>query len=151
MRVVLQRVIEATVEVEQKIIASIGKGFLLLVGFTHSDNQDDLVWMARKISSIRIFEDLEGKMNLPLSSVDGQILAVSQFTLYADIRKGRRPAFIDAAKPEQAQDLFNRFLDLLINEGLKVQKGVFGAKMKVRLINDGPVTLIIDSETAHFK
>ncbi|MBM3327284.1 MAG: D-tyrosyl-tRNA(Tyr) deacylase [Calditrichaeota bacterium] len=146
MRVILQRVSCASVKVAGNIVGSIGRGFLLLVGFTHDDKETDLIWTARKIGSLRLFEDAEGKMNLPLSNVEGQILAVSQFTLYADVRKGRRPAFIDAARPEQAEQLFNRFIDLLKNEGFVVRSGLFGAKMEVELINDGPVTLIIESQ-----
>jgi len=145
MKCVLQRVSSASVSVEGKLVSSIGKGFLLLAGFTHTDNEDSLVWMARKISTLRIFEDEAGKMNLGLSDVTGEILAVSQFTLYADIQKGRRPAFVAAASPEIAVKLFDRFCSLLEREALTVKRGVFRAHMEVALFNNGPVTIILES------
>lgn len=146
MRLVLQRVKEAAVKIGDRTIASIGQGFLLLVGFTHTDNESIVEAMARKVIGLRIFEDAEGKMNLSIWEVKGALLVVSQFTLYADTRKGRRPAFTEAAPPQQAYALYNYFLRRLEREGVSVSSGQFGAKMIVHLINDGPVTLILDSE-----
>ena len=144
MRVVVQRVSRATVKVEGHVVGRIDRGLLILAGFTHGDGEAELVWMARKLSGLRIFEDDGGKMNLSLEDVHGSVLVVPQFTLYADISKGRRPAFIDAAEPERAETLYNRFCDLLAVEGIHVERGVFGARMDVDLINDGPVTIIIE-------
>ena len=145
MRVVLQRVREARVTVEGKIVGEIGVGFLLLVGFKGSDTPDDVEWMADKLIGLRVFPDDGGKMNRTLADVDGSILAVSQFTLYGDVRKGRRPSFIDAAQPEKAIPLYNHFVELL--EGRRpggVATGEFGAMMDVSLTNEGPVTLLIE-------
>jgi len=144
MRAVIQRVSHARVSVEDEVVSGIDRGFLVLVGFTHNDDEDALVWAARKIEGLRVFEDDEGKMNLSLLDVGGSVLVVSQFTLYADIRKGRRPAFIDAAHPDKAKVLYNRFCDLLSEEGIHVEMGVFGAKMEIELVNDGPVTIIAE-------
>ncbi len=145
MKSVVQRVSSASVTVDGQIVSTIGKGFLLLVGLTHNDTDESLTWMARKVASLRIFEDSEDKMNLSLADVGGEILAVSQFTLYADIIKGRRPAFISAAPPEQAVKLFDQFCSLLESESVPVKRGIFRAKMEVSLVNDGPVTILIES------
>ena len=144
MRVLLQRVKRAEVRVEGRVTGSIGVGFLLLVGLTHADTADQLVWMADKITGLRLFSDAEEKMNLGLSDVGGAVLVVSQFTLYGDAAKGRRPSFIDAARPEVAIPLYEKFISLLRERGLKVETGEFGAMMDVELVNDGPVTLWLE-------
>jgi len=144
-RVVLQRVREAHVTVEGKVVSEIGPGQLLLVGFKQGDTTDQVEWMADKVVGLRIFQDDAGKMNRSLADVDGSILVVSQFTLYGDVRKGRRPSFIDAAAPEIAIPLYDRFVELLeAGHPGKVATGEFGAMMNVSLTNDGPVTLVID-------
>ncbi len=145
MRVVLQRVREANVTVEGRVVGEIGVGHLLLVGFKASDTTDHVEWMADKVVGLRIFQDDAGKMNRTLADVDGSILVVSQFTLYGDLRKGRRPSFIEAAPPETAILLYDRFVDLLDarHPGM-VATGKFGAIMDVTLTNDGPVTLVIE-------
>ncbi len=145
MRVVLQRVREAHVTIEGKVVGEIGLGQLLLVGFKQSDTTDQVEWMADKVVGLRVFQDDAGKMNRTLADVDGSILVVSQFTLYGDVRKGRRPSFIDAAAPETAIRLYERFVELLeARHPGKVATGEFGAMMDVSLTNDGPVTLVID-------
>ena len=145
MRVVLQRVSEAHVTIEGKVVGEIGLGQFLLVGFKQSDTTDQVEWMADKVVGLRIFQDDAGKMNRTLAGVDGSILVVSQFTLYGDVRKGRRPSFIDAATPETAIRLYERFVELLeARHPGKVATGEFGAMMDVSLTNDGPVTLVID-------
>jgi len=144
MRIVLQRVAHASVAVEEETIASIERGLLLLVGVEHGDADTDLVRLARKIVDLRIFEDAEGKMNRSLRDVEGAILAVSQFTLCADTRKGRRPSFAHAAPPLEAEPIFDAFVAALRSECVDVQTGAFGAKMAVRLENDGPVTLVME-------
>jgi D-tyrosyl-tRNA(Tyr) deacylase len=144
MRVLLQRVSRAEVRVGERVSGRIGRGYLLLVGVTHTDGAEQLEWMADKISGLRLFGDADEKMNLSLADVGGAALVVSQFTLYADVRKGRRPSFIDAARPEVAQPLYERFLALLREGGLTVESGVFGAMMDVELVNDGPVTLWLE-------
>ncbi len=144
MRVVLQRVARASVKVDGEVTGAIGPGFLLLVGLTHADGVDQLTWMAKKVVSLRLFRDDRGRMNRSLQDVGGRILAVSQFTLYGDAVKGRRPSFVAAAAPEQAEPLFERFVELLAGEGVPVETGRFGAMMEVELINDGPVTLILE-------
>ncbi|KAB2338679.1 D-tyrosyl-tRNA(Tyr) deacylase [Cytobacillus depressus] len=146
MRVVVQRSKEASVKVNGEIVGSITKGFVLLVGVTHEDKDEDAAFLAEKIANLRVFEDDNGKMNLSILDKGGEILSVSQFTLYGDCRKGRRPNFMDAAKPEQALNLYDTFNAYLREKGLKVETGEFGAMMDVQLINDGPVTLIIDSK-----
>jgi len=146
MRVVVQRSKEASVKVEGKIVGSIRKGFVLLVGVTHEDKEEDAAYLAEKIANLRVFEDSEGKMNLSLLDEGGEILSVSQFTLYGDCRKGRRPNFMEAAKPEQAVKIYEAFNRFLGEIGLKVETGEFGAMMDVQLINDGPVTLILESK-----
>ncbi|HAK99869.1 MULTISPECIES: D-aminoacyl-tRNA deacylase [unclassified Exiguobacterium] len=146
MRVVLQRVKEASVTVDQEVIGQIKQGFLLLVGVTHEDTIDQVNWLADKIAGLRVFEDEEERMNRSLQDVDGQILSVSQFTLYGDVKKGRRPAFTEAAKPDVANELYEAFNERLRAQGLTVETGQFGAMMDIALINDGPVTLILEKE-----
>lgn len=146
MRLVLQRVSRAEVRVDGKVVGKIGRGFLILAGFRATDTEDVLAWMADKVLSLRLFPDAEGKMNLGLEDVGGEILVVSQFTLYADARKGRRPSFIDAAPAEAGERLYQRFVDLLRAGTIPVGTGIFGAMMDVELVNDGPVTLILEKE-----
>jgi D-aminoacyl-tRNA deacylase len=146
MRLVVQRSKEARVTVDGEITGSITKGFVLLVGVTHEDQETDAAFLAEKVANLRVFEDDGGKMNLSLLDVGGEILSVSQFTLYGDCRKGRRPNFMDAAKPNHALSIYEAFNRCLIEKGIKVETGVFGAMMDVQLTNDGPVTLIIDSK-----
>ena len=144
---VIQRVSEASVTIEGLIKGKIGTGFLILLGITHTDTQEDLEWLARKIVGMRIFGDTEGKMNLDLKSVNGNILLISQFTLHANTKKGNRPSFIEAARPEVAIPLYEKMIQQLTQElGQPIQTGEFGADMKVALLNDGPVTIIIDSK-----
>lgn len=145
MKVVVQRSKAAEVLVNGKRIGSIDHGLVLLVGFTHSDSEEDVSLIAEKVMNLRIFEDEEGKMNLSLFDVGGQILSVSQFTLYGDCKKGRRPNFMQAAKPDYAAQLYDTFNQKLMEKGLQVETGEFGAMMEVRLNNWGPVTLILDS------
>jgi D-aminoacyl-tRNA deacylase len=144
MRIVLQRVSRARVTVEGRITGEIGAGLLLLVGFTHGDGDETLGWMAEKVAGLRVFADDEGKMNRSVVEAGGAALVVSQFTLYGDARKGRRPSFVDAARPETAIPLYERFVDALRGTGLRVETGEFGAMMDVELVNDGPVTLILE-------
>ena len=146
MRVVLQRVARASVDVEGERIAEIGRGLLLLVGVGQLDEGVDLERLARKIVSLRVFPDEAGLMNRSLLDVGGDVLAVSQFTLYGDTRKGRRPSYVAAARPEVAEPLFDRFVDALRAEGVSTQTGRFGARMAVELTNDGPVTLVLEVE-----
>jgi D-tyrosyl-tRNA(Tyr) deacylase len=145
MRVVIQRVSEARVRVEGRTVGEIGRGLLLLVGIGESSEEKDAAWMADKVAGLRIFEDADGKMNLSVLDIAGEVLSVSQFTLYGDCRKGRRPSYAAAARPERAVRLYERFNELLRARGLKVETGQFGAMMEVSLTNDGPVTLIVDS------
>ena len=144
MRVVLQRVARATVRIGGRVAGSIEQGFCLLVGFTHGDTPAQVDWMAEKVSGLRLFSDSEGKMNLGLAEVEGSLLVVSQFTLYGDAAKGRRPSFVQAAPPEIAVPLYERFLESLRGLGLRVATGEFGADMQLEIHNDGPVTLILD-------
>ncbi|MDW8291393.1 MAG: D-aminoacyl-tRNA deacylase [Armatimonadota bacterium] len=146
MRAVLQRVSGAEVTVDNERVASIGRGYLVLVGVTHTDGEADARYIADKIASLRLFEDEAGKINLGITEVGGEVLLVSQFTLYADCRKGRRPSFTDAAPPEMAERLYLRVAEILREVGLPVQTGVFGAHMQVSLVNDGPVTILLDSQ-----
>jgi D-tyrosyl-tRNA(Tyr) deacylase len=148
MRVVIQRVSQACVTVPaEDYLSSIGAGLLVLAAFIDEDTEEDLDWTVRKISSMRIFDDAEGVMNLSVKDVDGEVMVVSQFTLYASTVKGNRPSYIKAAKPEVAIPLYEKFLAKLEqNLGRKVGKGIFGADMKVSLVNDGPVTIIVDSK-----
>lgn len=144
---VIQRVSEASVTIENKIHGMIKTGFLVLLGITHTDSKDDLEWLGRKIIGLRIFGDQDNKMNLDLASVEGNILLISQFTLHASTKKGNRPSFIEAARPEVAIPLYEQMIVFLENElGKSIQCGKFGADMKVALTNDGPVTIVIDSK-----
>jgi len=145
LRTVIQRVSRAAVTVDGQVVGAIGRGFLVLVGVTHSDGQPEADWLARKVAGLRIFEDEAGKMNLGLADVGGAVLVVSQFTLYGDARKGRRPDFIQAARPEQAEPLVYYFVAQLRGQGLPVATGRFRAMMQVELVNDGPVTLWLDT------
>ncbi|WP_046213393.1 D-aminoacyl-tRNA deacylase [Paenibacillus wulumuqiensis] len=145
MRVVIQRCKQASVTVNEEIVGQIGIGLMVLVGVTHGDTIEDARYLAGKVAGIRIFEDEQGKMNLGLSDIGGQVLSVSQFTLYGDCRKGKRPSFIEAARPEQAIPVYEAFNQALKEQGLVVEQGIFGADMDVSLTNWGPVTLIIDS------
>lgn len=143
MKALIQRVTEASVEVAGQRVSEIGPGFLILLGITHSDGPKDVEWLARKIPALRVFEDEQGLMNKSVMDIGGSVIVVSQFTLYADTRKGNRPSFIDAARPEQAEPLYSelvRQLRAVLGES-RVGTGVFGAEMKVRLLNDGPVTV----------
>ena len=148
MRVLLQRVARAEVRIVEeagsRVTGRIGRGYLLLVGFTHADGPEGVAWMAEKVLGLRLFGDTEGKMNLGLAEVGGALLVVSQFTLYGDAAKGRRPSFIDAARPEVAVPLYERFVALLRARGAAVETGEFGAMMDVELVNDGPVTLWLE-------
>jgi D-aminoacyl-tRNA deacylase len=144
MRIVLQRVARARVVVGERVTGEIERGLLLLVGFTEADGDETLRWMADKVVGLRVFADDEGRMNRSVDEVGGGLLVVSQFTLYGDARKGRRPSFIDAARPEVAIPLYERFVALLRRAGLRVETGEFGAMMDVELVNDGPVTLILE-------
>lgn len=146
MKVVLQRTKEASVTVDNEITGSISHGYMLLVGITHEDTMTDVEFCARKVAELRLFEDEEGKMNRSIHEVGGQILSVSQFTLYADTKKGRRPSFTNAARPDLAKPLWDAFNETLKGHGLHVETGIFGADMDVALINDGPVTIIIESK-----
>lgn len=144
MRVVLQRVSRARVTVGGQIVGEIGGGYVVFAGFAPGDTDEQLGWMAGKIHGLRLFADDEGKMNRSLDDVGGALLVVSQFTLYGDARKGRRPSFVEAAPPEAAQPLYERFVQLLRERGLEVATGAFGAMMAVELVNDGPVTLVLE-------
>jgi len=144
MRIVLQRVSRASVTIGGRVAGEIGPGFCLLVGFTHADTPAQVDWMAEKVAGLRLFSDADGKMNLGLDEVGGAVLVISQFTLYGDSAKGRRPSFIDAARPETSIPLYDRFLAALRARGLPVAAGEFGADMQVEIHNDGPVTLILD-------
>ena len=146
MRVVVQRARQAKVTVDGKVTGAIEHGLMLLVGITHEDTVKDLEYCAKKVANLRIFEDEQGKMNLSIKEVGGSILSISQFTLYADCRKGRRPGFTDAAKPDQAIPLYDYFNKKIKDLGIHIETGIFGADMKVSLLNDGPVTIILDSQ-----
>ncbi len=145
MRAVVQRVSSACVTVEGQTVGQIGQGLMVLVGVTHGDGQAEAKWLAGKIVGLRIFEDAEGKLNAGLRDVGGGVLVVSQFTLYANARKGRRPSFVDAARPEVAEPLVEDFCARLRSHGVPVETGVFGAHMSVTIHNDGPVTIILDT------
>lgn len=147
MRALIQRVSRASVHVDGEEAASIGQGFLVLLGVADDDGAAEAAWLARKIAGLRLFEDDAGKMNLGLADVGGQVLAVSQFTLNGDARKGRRPSFTRAAAPVRAQELYEEFCSLLAAEGVPVEKGVFQAHMEVSLVNDGPVTLWLEKDS----
>jgi D-aminoacyl-tRNA deacylase len=145
MRALLQRVSEASVRVEGQTISSIGKGLLILLGIGHGDGESQAAFLAEKIANLRIFEDLQGKTNLSILDVKGEAIVVSQFTLYADARKGRRPSFTDAALPDAAEPLVNRFIELLRGQGVPTQTGKFGAHMEVEIHNNGPVTVWLET------
>ena len=144
MKIVVQRVKEASVKVDNKLIAKIGKGFLVLVGFTHIDGIDDIKYIVKKLKNLRIFDDENGNMNLNINDVGGSILSVSQFTLYADTKNGNRPSFVDSMKYDEAEKLYNLFNEELKSTNVPISTGIFGADMKVSLLNDGPVTIIIE-------
>ena len=146
MRAVLTRVKSASVTIEGHVVGQIGQGFLILLGVTHEDTETQAVKLADKLTSLRIFEDENGKMNQGLESVDGQVLVVSQFTLYGNCRKGRRPDFLAAARPEVAIPLYEKFVQLIRDKGIHVETGEFGAEMLVESVNDGPVTLVVDTD-----
>lgn len=145
MRAVVQRVSQASVSVDGVLVSAIDHGLLILLGVSQQDGEAEALYLARKIAGLRIFEDAEGKLNLGLAEAKGAALVVSQFTLYGDVRKGRRPSFTEAARPEQAVLLYQRFCDALAEQAIAVQRGVFQAHMAVALVNDGPVTLTLDT------
>lgn len=145
MKIVLQRVLEANVSVDNESVGKIGKGYLLLIGISNEDTKEIADKMIEKISKLRIFEDENGKTNLSIDQVGGEVLVVSQFTLYADCKKGNRPSFINAGKPDMAQELYEHMLKKCEAIFGKVEKGIFGADMKISLVNDGPFTLVLDS------
>lgn len=145
MRAVVQRVIEADVIVDEVVTGSIKKGFMVMIGVEEADDENDVSYIAGKISGLRVFEDSEEKMNLSIKDVGGQILAVSQFTLLGDVRKGKRPSFIKAARPEEANRLYRYFIELIKKEDIHIEEGIFQAEMLVRIHNDGPVTILLDS------
>lgn len=144
MRIVIQRVSRAAVRVGRRTIGEIGRGYCVLAGWTHDDTGAEVEWMADKVAGLRLFADADGKMNLALADVGGAVLLVSQFTLYGDTQRGRRPSFVAAAQPEHAVPLYQQFAGALRGRGLEVATGEFGAMMEVELVNDGPVTLVID-------
>ncbi|MYL47851.1 D-tyrosyl-tRNA(Tyr) deacylase [Halobacillus litoralis] len=146
MKAVVQRAVNASVTVEENAVGTIDRGLVVLLGVTHEDTEEDARYLAKKIPYLRIFEDEDGKMNHSLVDLGGQMLSISQFTLYGDCRKGRRPNFMHAAKPDQAEELYESFNQMVEHEGVKVETGQFGAMMDVQLTNSGPVTLIIDSK-----
>lgn len=147
MKVVIQRVSEAGVKVDGKTVGEIGKGLMLLVGIDENDEKTDADWLVQKILNLRVFGDQDDKLNLSVMDISGEILCISQFTLIADYRKGNRPSFIKAAKPDKAIPLFDYFKEEIAKSGLKTASGIFGADMKVSLLNDGPVTIVMDSVT----
>lgn len=147
MKIVLQRVSEANVKVDNQIVGAIEKGLMLLIGVDESDEFSDADWLVKKIIDVRVFSDEDGKMNHSVKDINGEILCISQFTLISDYKKGNRPSYIKAAKPDKAIPLFEYFKEGLKKSGLKIESGIFGADMKVSLINDGPVTLVFDSKT----
>lgn len=144
MKLVVQRVKNAQVEVEEKIVGKIDKGFLVFVGITHDDTKEKADYLVKKLCNLRVFEDQNGKMNLSIKEINGKLLIISQFTLYADCSQGNRPSFINAAKPEKANELYEYFCEQCKQTGISVQTGIFGADMKVELLNDGPVTIILE-------
>ena len=146
MKIVLQRVKEAAVEVQGKVVGKIGQGICLLVGIEKGDSEEDARYLAKKVTELRIFPDEEGKMNLSVLDIQGEAMAVSQFTLAGSVKKGRRPSFDKAEEPERAEKLFEYFVELIKQRGMKVETGVFQAMMEVRLINEGPVTFILESK-----
>ena len=151
MRFLIQRVNEAEVRVDGQVIGKIGKGFLVLVGISGTDTKETADWMVRKMIGLRIFEDENGKVNLDLKTVGGQLLIISQFTLYADCRKGNRPSFINAGEPQMANELYQYIIEECRREVETVEEGSFGAEMKVSLVNDGPFTVFLDSEDLYHR
>lgn len=149
MKAVIQRVKYGQVSVEGNIIGKINQGFVIFLGITHSDTEKELKWLANKIKDLRIFEDEEQKMNLSLEDIKGEVLIISQFTLYGNCIKGRRPSFIEAARPEIAKILYLKFVEEFKSFSIKTETGEFGADMKVELLNDGPVTLVVDTKDAN--
>lgn len=147
MKVVLQRVSEASVKVDNEIVGKINQGLMLLIGVDENDENPDADWLVKKILDVRVFSDEDGKMNHSVKDINGEILCISQFTLISDYKKGNRPSYIKAAKPDKAIPLFEYFKNELKKSGLKIESGIFGADMKLSLINDGPVTLVFDSKT----
>ena len=145
MKVVIQRSKQASVTVDGNVTGAIDKGYVLLVGITHTDTAEDVAYCAKKVAELRLWEDEEGKMNRSILEIGGDILSVSQFTLYGETKKGRRPSFTTAARPEQAKPMWDAFNEALREFGLRVETGIFGAMMDVALVNDGPVTIIVDS------
>lgn len=146
MRALIQRVSHASVTVDGRVVGQIGRGFVILLGVTHTDGRAEATWLAAKIAGLRVFDDEAGKMNRALADVGGELLVVSQFTLYGDARKGRRPSFTGAAAPERAEPLVDTFVEILREAGFTVATGVFGAHMDVEIHNDGPVTMLIEKE-----
>ena len=146
MKIVVQRVKNAQVEVDEEIVGKINKGFLVLLGITHNDEKEQADYLVKKLCNLRVFTDKDDKMNLALKDVDGELLIVSQFTLYADCSQGNRPSFIEAAKPDKANELYEYFCSECKKNKIHVEKGIFGADMKVSLVNDGPVTIIIEKD-----
>lgn len=145
MKIVVQRVANAKVDVNGKTVGQINRGFLVLLGVTHEDNKEIADYLVKKLCNLRVFSDSEEKMNLSIKDIDGELLIISQFTLYADSRKGNRPSFIEAANPEKAEELYKYFIEECKKNGIKkVEQGIFGADMKVSLLNDGPVTIIME-------
>ncbi len=144
MKLVIQRVKTAKVEVDDKIVGSIEKGFLVLLGVTHNDTKETADYLVNKLCNLRVFRDENDKMNLGLKDINGELLIISQFTLYADCSRGNRPSFVNAAEPEYANELYEYFCEKCKSNGINVQKGIFGADMKVSLLNDGPVTIIME-------
>ncbi len=151
MKLVIQRVKNAKVDVEGKTVGKIEKGFLVLLGVTHTDTKEIADYLVKKLCNLRVFEDENGKMNLSLKDVGGKLLIVSQFTLYADCSAGNRPSFINAAKPDFANELYEYFCERCKENGIEVEKGIFGADMKVNLLNDGPVTILLEKNCIIFK
>lgn len=147
MKVVLQRVSEANVKVDGEMVGKIGTGLMLLIGVDENDETSDADWLVKKVLDVRVFSDEAGKMNHSVKEINGEILCISQFTLISDYKKGNRPSYIKAAKPDKAIPLFDYFKEELKTSGLKIESGIFGADMKVSLTNDGPVTLVFDSKT----
>ncbi|WP_326982130.1 D-aminoacyl-tRNA deacylase [Chryseobacterium sp. MYb264] len=147
MKIVIQRVSQSSVQVDGKIVGEIGKGLMLLIGIDENDTKADADWLVQKVLNLRIFGDEEGKLNLSIKDIFGEILCISQFTLIADYKKGNRPSFIKAARPDQAIPLFEYFKEEISKSGIKTESGIFGADMKVSLVNDGPVTIVMDSIT----
>lgn len=146
MRIVIQRVTHASVKVDEKICGQIDKGFLILLGVSDTDNEEIALKLADKISKLRIFDDENGKTNLSITDVSGKMLIISQFTLYADCRKGNRPSFTNAGAPDKAEKLYEYFISIMKEKGIPVECGIFGADMKVELLNDGPFTVVLDSD-----